>query len=426
MPITNHPLRQWAVDEMHLRRFAPVSDDCQIYQSVLLIGEDQRQSEDQHLIADKPPFDDWHLAPRSASAHTQSGIYFLWERHTEASTITLILPSALTATQTDPYLHWLEKWPGAVIRATRIKTIPDLSLVEENLAAMGIVMEDLVSCEVNNGLRIWSDFGIHKDGYGRLLVQGGDMSDSERGRIIQRVQELGNYRNLALMGFPTVQRYGPQVDELEQRLSDHAERVASAIEEDSDDILLQELAEISAQLELIRSATGFRLSATTAYAEVAADRLNSLDVRPVTNFQSLREFTERRLIPAQRTCAVFLTRLDRIAERVSRIMHTLDVRIDTRIKAQNLRLMESMERSTQLQLRLQTLVEGLSVIAAAYYLVGLIAYITKGVAAFPSGSQTELLIGIVTIPVILAIYLLVHRLRGKVLKETDVKKGRIS
>jgi|GEM_PF-5495985 len=54
-------------------------------------------------------------------------------------------------------------------------------------------------------------------------------------------------------------------------------------------------------------------------------------------------------------------------------------------------------------------------------MVGLIAYLTEGAAAFPSGSQSDLLIGIVTIPVILAIYLLVNRLRGKVLKETDVK-----
>ncbi len=306
------------------------------------------------------------------------------------------------------------------------KTLSDPGLVEENLSAMGIVEGDLIYCEVNDGLRIWSDFGIHKDGYGRLLVQGGDKSDAERGRIIQRVQELGNYRNLALMGFPTVQQYGPQVDELEQRLSDHAERVASATDDDNDDLLLQQLAEISAQLELIRSATGFRLSATTAYAEVAADRLNALDVKPLANFQSLKEFTERRLIPARRTCAVFQTRLDRIAERVSRIMHTLDVRIDSRIKAQNLRLMESMERSTQLQLRLQTLVEGLSVIAAAYYLVGLIAYMTKGAAAFRSGPQTELFIGLITIPVILAIYVLVQRLRGKVMKETDVKNDDIS
>lgn len=423
MTSTNHPLRQWAVDEMHLRRFAPVSDDCQIYQSVLLIPTDERQPEDQHLIASRPNFDNWQLSLRSASGHTNTGIYFLWERHTEASTITLIFPSQMSRKETDSYLLWLERWPGAVIRATRIKTIASADLIKPNLDAMGISEGDLVSCEINNGLRIWSDFGIHKDGYGRLLAQGGSMSDAERGRTIQRVQELGNYRNLALMGFPTVQEYGPQVDELEQRLSEHAAKVASASKEDNDEELLQQLAEISAQLELIRSATGFRLSATIAYAEVAADRLNALDVKPVTNHLSLKDFTERRLVPAQRTCAVFQRRLSLIAERISRIMHTLDVRIDTRIKAQNLRLMESMESSAQLQLRLQTLVEGLSVIAAAYYMVGLIAYMTKGAAAVSTGYVTDIFVGVMTIPVILGIYLLVHRLRGKVMKETDSKNG---
>ncbi len=422
MALTNHPLRQWAVDEMHLRRFAPVSDDCQIYQTVLLISEDQRSPEDQYLIVDKPDFEDWHLGPRSAHGHAKSGIYFLWERHTEASTVTLIFPLSMAQREVDPYLHWLEKWPGSVIRATRIKTIPTADLVEENLAAMEISAEELVCCEVNGGMRIWSDFSIHKDGYGRLLVQGGDMNDGERGRIVQRVQELGNYRNLALMGFPTVQKYGPQVDELERKLSELAERVANSVDDD-DDILLQNLAELSSELELIRSATGFRLSATIAYAEVANDRLAALDVRTVANHQSLKDFTERRLIPAQRTCAVFQTRLDRIAERISGIMHTLDVRIDTRIKAQNLSLMQSMERSTQLQFRLQTLVEGLSIIAAAYYMVGLIAYVVKGVSAFPNGPVTDLFIGTATLPVILGIYLLVRRLRSKVLGEGATKKS---
>ena len=421
MTITNHPLRQWAVDEMHLRRFAPVSDNCQIYQAVLLINEDVRQPEDQHLIANKPDFDSWHLGPRSANAHTESGIYFLWERHTEASTITLIFPSDMATKELDSYLHWLEKWPGSVIRATRIKTLPSPKLIEDNLVAMGIVADDLVCCEINAGIRIWSDFGIHRDGYGRLLVYGGDVSDGERGRIIQRVQELGNYRNLALLGFPTVQEYGPQVDILEEQLSNHAKRVANADNKDNDEELLQQLAEISSQLELIRSATGFRLSATTAYADVAADRLAGLDIKPVANCQSLKDFTERRLVPAQRTCSVFQTRLARIAERISRIMHTLDVRVDTRIKAQNLRLMESMENSTQLQLRLQTLVEGLSIIAAAYYLVGLIGYVVKGASAFPSGSQSDLIIGAITLPVILIIWGFVHYLRNKVMKHGDKK-----
>jgi uncharacterized membrane-anchored protein len=143
-------------------------------------------------------------------------------------------------------------------------------------------------------------------------------------------------------------------------------------------------------------------------------------VQPLANYQSLTDFTERRLVPATRTCNVFRQRLGHIAERISGVMHTLDVRIDSRIKGQNLQLMRSMERSTQLQFRLQTLVEGLSVIAAAYYLIGLVAYVAKGVKAYPAGSEADLFIGAITAPVIALIYLFVRTLRHKVLKESEL------
>lgn len=418
----DHPLRQWAVDEMHLRRFAPVPSRCEIYQAVRLIEADERNAEDRRLINDKPAFDEWRLASRHGSGHTKSGIYFLWERHTEASTITLILPHNCPDKIRAPYIRWLEQWNGSVVRAVRIFVAPEGSEIKSHLSAQDIDEKEMVCCDINAGLRIWSDFGIHKDGYGRLFVAAGDVSDDERGRIVQRVQELGNYRNLALLGFPAVQQYGPDVDELEQHLSDHAKRVADTNGDENDEDLLQQLANISSRLELIRSATSFRLNATSAYAEVAADRLNALNIQPVANYQSLTDFTERRLVPAARTCSVFRDRLSHIAERISRVMHTLDVGIDTRIKAQNLSLTQSMERSTQLQFRLQTLVEGLSIIAAAYYLVGLIGYVTKGVAAFETGSEADIFIGAITLPVILAIYWLVHSLRGKVLKDTNVNR----
>lgn len=420
MSFTEHPLRRWAVDEMRLRRFAPVGRACDIYQVVRLIEQHERSLEDGWLINEKPDFDEWNLASRHGSGHTKSGVYFLWERHTEASTLTLIFPGDASEAVRMPYMKWLEQWPGGVVRATHILVVPDAEQINDHLEKLGISTQEMVCCDINPALRIWSDFSIQGDGYGRLLVTAGDIGDGERGRIIQRVQELGNYRNLALLGLPMVQEYGPQVDRLEQKLSEHARRVA--MEGEDDDVLLNELASISSELELIRSATGFRLSATAAYADVAADRLAALDVRPVTNFQSLTDFTERRLIPASRTCSTFRTRLSHIAERISGVMHTLDVRIDSRIKAQNLGLMQSMERSTQLQLRLQTLVEGLSVIAAAYYLVGLIAYISKGVDAFPAGSQSDIFVGAITFPIVLLIYAFVRHLRNKVLRETGEEK----
>ncbi len=262
MSFTEHPLRRWAVDEMRLRRFAPVGKSCEIYQVVRLIEQAERGAEDLWLINEKPDFDEWNLATKHGSARTKSGIHFLWERHTEATTITLIVPSVVSEVVRMPYIKWMEEWPGGVVRATHIFVIPDDHGIDAHLSHFGISAPEMVCRDINAGLRIWSDFSIHGDGYGRLLVTAGDVGDGERGRIIQRVQELGNYRNLALLGFPTVQEYGPQVDRLEHKLSDHARRVSQADEDD--DVLLNDLAGISSELELIRSATGFRLSATAA------------------------------------------------------------------------------------------------------------------------------------------------------------------
>jgi uncharacterized membrane-anchored protein len=417
---TDHPLRQWAVDEMHIRRFAPVPSRCEVRQAVRLLNKEDRATEDALLLGDRPDFDVWNLRERRASGHTTSGLHFVWERHSEASTITLVIPEGHSEEDCAPYVQWMEEWVGPVIRATRVFVIDDDTDIESLIDQHNMSRPDLVCSDINDLIRIWSDFGIRDDGYGRLLATAGQMTDAERGRVIQRIQELGNYRNLALLGLPLVQEYGPQADTLEQRLSEHAERVALAKDGDQDDELLDDLIDISSSLEVVRSATSFRLSATAAYAGVAADRLEALKVKPVSNLQSLTEFTERRLVPAARTCSVFTERLARIAERISRVMHTLDVRVDTRIKAQNLTLTKRMERSIQLQFRLQSLVEGLSVIAAAYYLVGLIAFVVKGTAAWPSGAKTEIIMAAVTLPVIALIYAFVHRSRGTVLKDSDL------
>ncbi|MEM8825615.1 MAG: DUF3422 domain-containing protein [Pseudomonadota bacterium] len=415
----DHQYRQWAVDEMHLRRFVPVPDHCEIYQSVRLMNDTDRRDEDARLVADKPAFDEWNAASRFASGSRDAGIRFLWERHTEASTITLIFPNDCPDGVRAAYLRWFHEWDGAVIRATRIFVVPDEDEIDRHLDRHEIDRAEMICCDVAPGVRIWSDFGIHSDGFGRLMVSAGEVSSHERGRVIQRVQELGNYRNMALLGLPTVRQHVPAVDALERQLSDHAEHVARASDGEADDDLLEQLVDLSSQLELIRAATEFRLSATEAYGSVAADRLQTLNVEAVANHQTLSDFTERRLVPALRTCSVFRDRLGRIAERIARVMQTLDVRIDTRIKAQNLRLTTSMERSIQLQFRLQGLVETLSVIAAGYYLVGLIAYMIKGAAALPSGSLSDILIGAITLPAICLIYLLVRHKRGTMLKDED-------
>lgn len=123
---------------------------------------------------------------RHGAGATKSGIYFLWERHTEASTVTLIFPYNCPDKIYAPYIQWLEQWTGSVVRAVRIFVVPKVSEIKSHLTAQEIDDQEMVCCDINSGLRIWSDFGVHKDGYGRLLVSAGDASDDERGRINQR------------------------------------------------------------------------------------------------------------------------------------------------------------------------------------------------------------------------------------------------
>jgi uncharacterized membrane-anchored protein len=67
-------------------------------------------------------------------------------------------------------------------------------------------------------------------------------------------------------------------------------------------------------------------------------------------------------------------RLENLSRRVTRTGDLLRTRVDVTLEQQNLELLASMNRRARLQLRLQQTVEGLSVAAITYYVVGLVGY----------------------------------------------------
>jgi len=424
MAFTEHPLRRELVHEMHLRRFAPVAAPARIIQMVCLVEEEEREGEERHL-ADPPAHP--HAQERErrhAVLHFDDGIVFLWERHTEATTITLIARSEVRDTpEANALVQWLATWPGVVLRATRVFVEPSESEAEALLPEMGFEEQDLVSCHVCSNVRVWSDFRIREDGYGRLLLSAPGREPDDLGRIVQRLQELGNYRNLALVGLPPVQRLMPELNTLETQLAEYSQLLIDDGNGEDEDLLL-DLSTVSAKLARLRAENSYRTSASQAYAQIAADRLEALRVEPIEGYQSLRDFTERRLIPATRTIETFNGRLRRLSERSGDAIALLNTRIDTRIKAQNLDLLRSMESSFNLQLRLQNLVEALSVIAASYYAVALIAYMAKGAVGLGKGNMVDVAIGLVTPVVILTIFLLVSRIRHRFIRETEVAADR--
>ena len=133
---------------------------------------------------------------------------------------------------------------------------------------------------------------------------------------------------------------------------------------------------------------------------------------------------ERRLSPAMSTCEATDFRIDRISRRLTRASQLLRTRVDIQLESQNRDLLSAMNRRAQLQLRLQETVEGLSVAAISYYLVGLINYALKAAKAAGAAIDVSLLTGLAILPVAGLVWFGVRRIRRLVTRgHSDAVSG---
>ncbi len=136
-------------------------------------------------------------------------------------------------------------------------------------------------------------------------------------------------------------------------------------------------------------------------------------------------FLGRRLGPAMRTCQALETRQDMLSEKLARATTLLRTRVDVDLEQQNRSLLESMNRRARVQLRLQQTVEGLSVAAISYYVIGLLSYLAKGVktAGVPMPGP-ELTTGLAVPVVVVGIWLIVRRIRSHHAEGADDETGK--
>lgn len=417
-----HPLRRAAVGEMHLRRWPSLAAPTLVIQWLRICSDEERSAQRSALLDAAGLQFDHGVRTGHLSGTAAPGVRFTWESHSEATSFTVFVADAPAewldgAGAPVPLAEMIalgESLAGAVIRATRMWIGADDSAVEVALAAVRFRSEELVSCAIGPGARMWSDFRIQPDGYGRMLLAANGLTGGDLSRLAQRLQELGNYRNLALIGLPLAKDEWPRLDAIETQLETLSRDQRRP--DTTDDDLLDRLSDLSLELMSIATATGFRLGATAAYARLVEDRLSELAVVPVTGSLSLIDFTERRFLPAVRTCAAFSRRQSELSLRVSQFTSLLRTRVETRIENQNGRLLASMERSASMQLRLQQLVEGLSVVALSYYLLGLIGYLLKGLEHLDHRVDAYAVVAILTLPVIFTTWWTLHWVKGRVLR----------
>jgi uncharacterized membrane-anchored protein len=332
-----------------------------------------------------------------------------WERHTEFSTNTIIAGGSPTAQFSRTAIEllpddWREERHGEVIAACHVVVLPagDMAPDEDELGLWFEGHRLLGSDVMGEAARVWTALRVHGDGFGRFLVHDRGLSGNQTGRLVQRLFELDTYTHMALLGLPEARRLAPQLSALEQSLARVTAATASAKKVASDRTLLDELFQLSAEVEHLQAGSAYRFGAVRAYDGIVSARLAELGETPIRGLQPLGEFLDRRFKPAVRTCISAETRMDSLSRRVGSTVDLLRTRVDLQIEQQNQAVLRSMDQRARLQLRLQQMVEGLSVVAISYYAVSLFAYFLSGL--YDGGGIEAVVLTVVTPLVVFGVW----------------------
>lgn len=373
----DHPLRVTLSELMHLRALPLDRAPVRLRQWVYLVDPDARPAE-AAFVALFAPGQDPALG-RVVVANEDGG--WLWERHQEFSTWTAFAygplgPDLGFQFQPENSAFWLDGAPGQVFRAVEISvSAPGAQPPTDATLGRHIDLQRCVSCEVFDGAaRIWTDFRLREGGAGRIHVQNLTLANDEVSRLVQTLLEIGNYRKLALIGFPPARELLAWLDGAEARLAGITSGMAAG--EDSQTVL-DRLLVLSAEVELRAAKSRFRRGATESYHRLTLDRLEALRERRIPGHSTMSEFIARRLLPAMRTRQAADRRLDDLSVRIARSGDLLRTKLGLAQDCQNQETLRGMDASLQLQTKLQGLVEGLSIFAVGYYVLGLLGYLLK-------------------------------------------------
>ena len=421
-PIEDHPLRYPLTNELHARPFPSLEAPCT---AVFLAIKEPLDAANRDRSRDRAHLID--LLDRNGSPHPQPdathfsgpiGRHELkWESHTEFVTYSAFSPG-VSARPFDPEEmrvfpdNWLAAAPGKrlVSLLIRVEVMPeDEDEVTSHLEDW-FVPESLACSRVVDGAAIVAgDFRIDPAGQMRFAVFVRPGTGARRvGRIVQRLCEIETYRAMSMLGLMRARRMSARLNEIDPKLSALVSGLDSAGQ--SPEATLHELLAISAELESQAVQVSFRFGATAAYEAIVNQRIEVLREIRIQGRQTFGEFMMRRYDPAMRTVKSAEARLRSMAERAQRAAELLRTRVDVERSAQNQKLLESMDKRADLQLRLQRTVEGLSVVAISYYAVNLATY-----ALYPFAERLSISKGVATAVatpvVILLVWAAVRRIR---------------
>ncbi len=412
---THHVDRDSIMSEIHTRPFRPLATPRVLHHMAFL--RDVLPEEDLDHIA---RFATAHgaLPPGEGARHhvvVLGSADLAWEQHTEFSTLTLgVAPPPgfpFAAPKISSLSAFLPKPPGPLLVAARLAIV---QLGEGEMPDIeGFDPSSVCVSEVEEGAAvIVTDFRPDESGFTRILIGNRRLSPGRAGALAQRLLEVETYRVLALLGLPEARRLGPLIDQIEGELAEVMRTMRRDDELQSSQNMLHRLVSLAAEVESESAHGSYRFGATRAYDDIVTQRLRVIGEGRVEGYSPIGEFLARRMRPAMATCRSVEQRLADLADKLSRAADLLRTRVDIAVESQNRDLLQSMNRRARLQLRLQQTVEGLSVAAISYYIVGLLGYVIKGAEGRVEMPVDGGLLVAACVPVVvLLVWLVVRRIR---------------
>ncbi len=409
------PLRRTLHNEVHARPQARIRMPALVLYVAVFNAEVSREQECAHLRL-LPGQQDLSLERMQGNflRLRLDGYTLKWERHSEFSRYSLVqsLPEQALGGVSDAELLacvllpplWLRAIPGRTLAAIELLMLHGElqgSQACQAHAQRWFGEQPVMASLMGHNGHSWgvTDFVLRPSGFERMLVIAPtDTSQTRAGRVSQRLLELETYRLMALRGLPVAKELSPMLAQAEGQLADLTSQLENKSAADQD--LLDALVALSARVERATATHVYRFAATRAYQALVEQRIGELREATLPGMQTLGEFMQRRLSPAMATVAATAQRLGSLSERVARASALLRTRVDIVTEAQNQQLLAQLTRGQELQLHLQTTVEGLSIAAISYYVISLLLYGAKALKVVGVPVNPELAVGAL-IPLVL-------------------------
>jgi uncharacterized membrane-anchored protein len=431
IPIKEHALRDALFHEMHARTPEALTGSERGSHLALLTDEYAAQEDREHLS--KLCLQFGIPVPAADAKHFSAdfGDFRLkWERHTEFCSYTFFKQGAFDSPFADPVIghvpeDWLAGVPGELLTAVHFAVIQVDTLAPDEESVCAYFGDNpLFGSVVAGGLGgVWSDLRLHEDRFSRVLVYNREMTPRQVGRLVQRFLEISSYRMLSLLSLPLAQEVTQPLRCIDQELAELSLEMTHDHGTEKDVELQERLSRLAGQVEQIRARTSYRFDATKAYYDLVERKLLTLREQRIEGVQTFSEFLATRLTPAIRTCESTAARQESLSQRVNRVASILRARVEVELEKQNRDLLASMDKRAKVQLRMQETVEGLSVVAITYYVVGLVSYCLKGLKAFGLQVDSDIGAGIALPVVVLMVWGGVKQIRKMLVHSDHAQDG---